>query len=139
MAFTPSGPISIAIQAARVMLADSTNFRTLVGAADRAEYLRRHGEEYERGCCKALWESPQVNWDGRVLGCAINYWGDLRQRVHGRAGALPGRREDELRPFDADGPGASAGGHPVCALPDLSIPAEYRVVKPEPFSERDLS
>ena len=39
MAFTPSGPISIAIQAARVMLADSTNFRTLVGAANRAAAL----------------------------------------------------------------------------------------------------
>lgn len=39
MPFTPAGPISLAIEAARTMLADSATFRTLVGAANRAEAL----------------------------------------------------------------------------------------------------
>ena len=27
--------------------------------------------------CGQLWTLPQVNWDGRMLGCCINYWGDF--------------------------------------------------------------
>jgi hypothetical protein len=25
----------------------------------------------------ALWEDPQINWDGKVLGCKRNFWGDF--------------------------------------------------------------
>lgn len=25
--------------------------------------------------CKLLWEAPQINWDGKVLGCCYNYYG----------------------------------------------------------------
>lgn len=27
--------------------------------------------------CSQLWEKPQINWDGRVLGCCVNHWGDF--------------------------------------------------------------
>ena len=27
--------------------------------------------------CQQLWVQPQINWDGKVLGCCINYWGDF--------------------------------------------------------------
>jgi len=27
--------------------------------------------------CHQLWEDPQINWDGRVLGCCCNHWGDF--------------------------------------------------------------
>lgn len=27
--------------------------------------------------CLQLWESPQVNWDGRLLGCCVNCWQDF--------------------------------------------------------------
>ena len=48
-----------------------------VGAATRQEYRRKHGKEYSlRWCCCHLWKAPQINFDGRVLGCPINYVGD---------------------------------------------------------------
>jgi len=27
--------------------------------------------------CSQLWLSPQINWDGKLLGCCANYWGDF--------------------------------------------------------------
>ncbi len=27
--------------------------------------------------CSQLWNIPQINWDGRVLGCCVNFWGDF--------------------------------------------------------------
>lgn len=47
------------------------------GAASRKEYKEKTGNDYvERSCCWDLWTAPQINYDGRVLGCPINYWGD---------------------------------------------------------------
>lgn len=50
---------------------------TGLGIANRGEFREKYGEEYAlRACCLRLWSMPQVNYDGRVLGCPINYWGD---------------------------------------------------------------
>ncbi|GAG14376.1 unnamed protein product, partial [marine sediment metagenome] len=27
--------------------------------------------------CSQMWNIPQINWDGRVLGCCVNTWGDF--------------------------------------------------------------
>jgi hypothetical protein len=27
--------------------------------------------------CHGLWDDPQINWDGKVLGCCRNFWGDF--------------------------------------------------------------
>ncbi|OIO64334.1 hypothetical protein AUJ68_06230 [Candidatus Woesearchaeota archaeon CG1_02_57_44] len=27
--------------------------------------------------CLLLWHSPQINWDGRLLGCCVNTWQDF--------------------------------------------------------------
>ena len=27
--------------------------------------------------CSGLWHTPQINYDGRILGCCVNYWGDF--------------------------------------------------------------
>ncbi len=35
------------------------------------------GRDYVSGLCHALWDSPQINWDGKVLGCGRNFWGDF--------------------------------------------------------------
>ena len=43
----------------------------------REEFRRKHGHDYMQGACKALWTQPQINWDGKVLGCCINFWGDF--------------------------------------------------------------
>ena len=45
--------------------------------ADRDEYRERYGQEYMgRDVCLEMWHEPQVNIDGRLLGCSVNYWGD---------------------------------------------------------------
>jgi MoaA/NifB/PqqE/SkfB family radical SAM enzyme len=48
-----------------------------VGAASRADFVARTGEDYMSGICHQLWNAPQINWDGRVLGCCRNFWGDF--------------------------------------------------------------
>lgn len=48
-----------------------------IGVASRSEFRDKYGFEYAgREMCLQLWKSPQVNWDGRLLGCAVNHWGD---------------------------------------------------------------
>lgn len=49
-----------------------------VGVADRKEYREKYGTRYlQKSICAQLWRRPQINWDGRVLGCCVNYWGDF--------------------------------------------------------------
>jgi hypothetical protein len=43
-------------------------------AASREEYLAATGHDYMQGICADLWQSPQINWDGKVLGCCRNFW-----------------------------------------------------------------
>jgi len=50
-------------------------------AATRAEFRERSGQDYAAGICHQLWDSPQVNWDGRLLGCCRNFWGDFGANV----------------------------------------------------------
>jgi MoaA/NifB/PqqE/SkfB family radical SAM enzyme/quercetin dioxygenase-like cupin family protein len=51
--------------------------RREIGVADREEYRQRFGVDYAWGTCYELWNSPQINWDGKVLGCCRNFWGDF--------------------------------------------------------------
>jgi MoaA/NifB/PqqE/SkfB family radical SAM enzyme len=46
-------------------------------AVNREEYERIHGDPYLKSACHQLWDAPQINWDGKVLGCCWNYWGDF--------------------------------------------------------------
>jgi MoaA/NifB/PqqE/SkfB family radical SAM enzyme len=46
--------------------------RKRMGYADRGEYLLAKGIPYCRGICLELWRAPQINWDGRLLGCGGN-------------------------------------------------------------------
>jgi MoaA/NifB/PqqE/SkfB family radical SAM enzyme len=50
-------------------------------AATREEYRERTGQDYVAGICHQLWDSPQVNWDGKMLGCCRNFWGDFDANV----------------------------------------------------------
>lgn len=43
----------------------------------RKEYKQRYGAAYGQGCCDALFYTPQINWDGKVLGCPRNFWSDF--------------------------------------------------------------
>lgn len=42
-------------------------------AASRIEHKALTKNDYKRPCCQ-LWYSPQISWDGKVLGCCVNKW-----------------------------------------------------------------
>lgn len=44
--------------------------------ASRDEYLTKHKDEYKHPCYQCLY-SPQINWNGDVLGCCVNKWKGL--------------------------------------------------------------
>lgn len=48
-----------------------------IGVADRQEYELKYGENYIGKTCHQLWLCPRINYDGKLLGCALNYWGDF--------------------------------------------------------------
>jgi MoaA/NifB/PqqE/SkfB family radical SAM enzyme len=43
----------------------------------REEYEQEHGEKFASNICHQLWDAPQINWDGKVIGCCRNFWGDF--------------------------------------------------------------
>lgn len=45
--------------------------------ATREEFEAVHGEKYLSTICHQLWDNPQINWNGDVLGCCRNFWGDF--------------------------------------------------------------
>jgi MoaA/NifB/PqqE/SkfB family radical SAM enzyme len=44
-----------------------------LGVATREEFKEKHKKLYKRPCCQ-FWYSPQINWDGKLLGCCVNKW-----------------------------------------------------------------
>ena len=36
-----------------------------------------HDSDFMKLWCYQLWNEPQINWDGKLLGCCINTWGDF--------------------------------------------------------------
>ena len=52
-----------------------------VGYFDRNEFFQKEGREYSRQTCFQLWKSPQVNWDGKLLGCVPNTWAVFAENV----------------------------------------------------------
>lgn len=59
-----------------------------LGAATRAEYREQRGHGYTRDICFQLWHAPVLNWNGQMLGCCVNYWGDFG--VNAFDSGLPG-------------------------------------------------
>jgi MoaA/NifB/PqqE/SkfB family radical SAM enzyme len=55
---------------------DREKVRRLLGYADRHEYMQQEQKHYMRAQCYEMWFNPQVNWDGKLLGCSRNFWGD---------------------------------------------------------------
>jgi MoaA/NifB/PqqE/SkfB family radical SAM enzyme len=48
--------------------------RQYIGYSDRREFFEKEGKEYSRATCLQLWKGPQINGDGRLLGCTRNTW-----------------------------------------------------------------
>lgn len=47
-----------------------------LGVADRGEFKQKHGTEYKAPCYHCF-SSPQINWNGDILGCSVNKWRSL--------------------------------------------------------------
>ncbi len=47
-----------------------------LGVSDIREYEKKHQTLYSPACLQ-LWTAPQVNWDGKLLGCCVNHFGDF--------------------------------------------------------------
>jgi MoaA/NifB/PqqE/SkfB family radical SAM enzyme len=46
-------------------------------APSREAYAEKFGVDYKADLCRQLWLQPQINWDGKNLGCGRNFWGDF--------------------------------------------------------------
>ncbi|MBN2723375.1 MAG: SPASM domain-containing protein [Deltaproteobacteria bacterium] len=57
-----------------VLNAEEVKKKTGIGAASRDEYKSVKKRVYSRPCTQ-LWDSPQVNWNGEMLGCCVNKFG----------------------------------------------------------------
>ena len=55
--------------------------RRYIGYSDRAEYLEKERQHYMRHQCYQMWLSPQINWDGKLLGCSRNIQGVYADNV----------------------------------------------------------
>jgi hypothetical protein len=55
--------------------------RKYLGYADRREYMEKEGHHYKRHQCYEMWLQPQINWDGKLLGCSRNMWGVYAENV----------------------------------------------------------
>jgi MoaA/NifB/PqqE/SkfB family radical SAM enzyme len=50
--------------------------RKIMGFSSRAEHDNKTDKLYMNACTQ-FWLMPQINWDGRILGCCVNYWTDF--------------------------------------------------------------
>lgn len=78
---------------------DFVKRQTGLAVASRSEYLAANGRDYAGGLCHQLWDRPQVNWDGRILGCCRNFWGEFGGNAFtdGLVPALNGERIEHAR------------------------------------------
>ncbi len=57
---------------AELAIRDRERIRQIFGYADRQEFRQVKGTLYCRDLCLCMWNAPQVNWDGQLLGCPCN-------------------------------------------------------------------
>jgi len=50
-------------------------------AVTRSDFEQQTGKAYLTRICHQLWLEPAVNWDGKMLGCCRNFWGDFGANV----------------------------------------------------------
>ncbi len=65
-----------------------------INACDREEYEKVNNVLYlQKSLCGQLWLRPQINYDGTVLGCCVNRWGDFGNAFEeGLSNALNGEK-----------------------------------------------
>lgn len=48
--------------------------KTLGRVPTRDSWGKEQGKIYGEDTCLQLWMNPQINWDGKLLGCCLNFW-----------------------------------------------------------------
>jgi hypothetical protein len=71
--------------AGKLPLVNQSRLTELLGYSDRASYLEKTGDMYMRDICLQVWRAPQINWDGRLLGCSNNYSVHYAEQALGKA------------------------------------------------------
>jgi len=74
---------------------DSVRREVALNVSSRDEYQQKYGVDYMRGICHQLWNLPQINWDGKVLGCCRNFWGDFGGNVF-EDGLVPSLNNEKM-------------------------------------------
>lgn len=75
---------------------DPERVRREVGAATREDWKQTRGTDYMLAICHQLWDQPQINWDGKVLGCCRNFWGDFGGNAF-QDGLVPSVNNEKIR------------------------------------------
>jgi hypothetical protein len=107
--------------------ADPELVRRETGVVSRAEYEERFGQDYAQAICHQLWDRPQVNFDGKMLGCCRNFWGDFGSNAftEGLAASVNSEKMNYARKM-LRGDAASRADIPLHHLRDLSRHAAPR-------------
>ncbi len=86
-------------QYAPVANPELVTIQTGLTGSTREEFKAKTGVDYTRDICYQLWRAPVVNWDGKLLGCCVNYWGDFGANVFadGLAGSVASPRMEQAR------------------------------------------
>jgi MoaA/NifB/PqqE/SkfB family radical SAM enzyme len=58
-----------------VLDSEITKIESGLGVSNREEYYKKYLKNYTAQYCLYLWNHPHINFDGKLLGCSINYWG----------------------------------------------------------------
>jgi hypothetical protein len=74
---------------------DAQAVRKVFGVADRKEFREKNGHDYMRSICDQLWDTPQINWDGKILGCCRNFWGEFGGNAF-RDGLIPSLNSEPI-------------------------------------------
>ena len=56
---------------------------TGLAVATAEENTKVHDSMFTKLWCYQLWNEPQINWDGKILGCCVNTWGDFGRDAFG--------------------------------------------------------
>jgi MoaA/NifB/PqqE/SkfB family radical SAM enzyme len=76
---------------------DREAIRQEIGVVSREEFQQQHGVDYMQGICHQLWDQPQINWDGKVLGCCRNFWGDFAKENAFSDGLLKSINSEKMK------------------------------------------
>lgn len=61
-------------------------------AASKQEHEEKFQTVFTKNFCYQLWNEPQINWDGKILGCCMNTWDDFGGNAFEQGDALEGEK-----------------------------------------------